>query len=106
VASSCADLREPKVRERGDSEKMDKVAREDVPAWHAPILVEQLATPPPVLGRGGDGDDIVRLEIELFRDRRGIVVKCSYCIEKQKATKRSASAWQERKKGKEKKNAP
>lgn len=57
---------------------MDKVAREDVPAWHAPILVEQLAAPPPVLGRGGDGDDIIRLEIELFWDRRGIVVKCPY----------------------------
>jgi hypothetical protein len=59
-----------------------KVAREYVPAWHAPILVEQLAAPPPVLGRSGDSDDIVRLEIELFRNRRGVVVKCPYYIGK------------------------
>jgi hypothetical protein len=51
-----------------------------MPAWHAPILIEQLATPPPVLGRSGDGDDIVRLEIELFRNRRGVVVKGPYYV--------------------------
>jgi len=61
---------------------MHKVAREYMPAWHAPILVEQLAAPPPVFGRSGDGDNIVRLEIKLFRNRRGVVIKCPYYIGK------------------------
>ncbi len=73
-----------------------------MPAWHAPILVEQLAAPPPVFGRSSDGDDIVRLEIKLFRNRRGVVVKCSYYIGKARNnTKRSAKRKQGKKEGKE-----
>lgn len=80
---------------------MHKVAREYMPAWHAPILVEELAAPPPVFGRSGDGDDIVRLEIKLFRNRCGVVVKCPYYIGKARNnTRRSAK---KKKGGKEKK---
>jgi hypothetical protein len=66
---------------RGILEQMHEIAREDVSPRHAPIFVEQLATPPPVLGRSGDGDDVVRLEIELFRDGRGVVVKRAHYID-------------------------
>jgi len=78
---------------------MHKVAREYMPAWHAPILVEQLAAPPPVFGRSGDSDDIVRLEIKLFRNRRGVIIKCPY-YEARNNTRRSAK---KKKGGKEKK---
>lgn len=57
------------------SKQMHKVAREDMPARHTAIFIQQLAAPPPVLGRSGDGDDIVRLEIKLFRYCRRVVVK-------------------------------
>ena len=58
---------------------MHKVAREYMPARHAPALIEELAAPPPIFGRGGNGDDILPLEIELLWDRRGIVIQGSHC---------------------------
>jgi len=60
---------------------MHKVAREDVLSRHAPILIEQLPAPPSVLGRSSDGDDIARLEIEFFRYRCRVIVKCAHCID-------------------------
>ena len=56
------------------SEEADEVAREDVPAGLSPRLVEELAGPPAVLGRRSDGDDVALLEVELFLNRRAVVV--------------------------------
>lgn len=66
------------------SEQTDEIAREDVPAPLAPGLVEEFAGPPAVLGCGCDGDDIVRLEVELLVNR-GIVVVQRFHIEQDRA---------------------
>lgn len=59
--------------ERG-LEQADEVAREDVLPGLPPRLVQELAAPPAVLGRRGDGDDVSLLEVEFFVDGRPVVV--------------------------------
>ena len=59
---------------------MHKVAREDVSPQHAPILIQQFTAPPPIFRRSSDRDNIISLEIELFRDRRRIVIKRAHFI--------------------------
>ena len=61
------------------SEEAHEVAREDVSSGLPPALVEELAAPPSVFGRRGDGDDIALLEVELLVDRRAVVVHRLNC---------------------------
>ena len=77
-------------KERDKSEQRDKVAREYMSPRHPPRLVQQLPAPPPVLGRRGHRDDIARLEVELLRDRRRIIIQRFHCTNTTDADQQSA----------------
>ena len=65
------------------SEQADEVAWEDMPPTLAPVFVQQLTAPPTILWRRGDGDDIARLEVELFVDSRSVVIQRLDCKSRQ-----------------------
>ena len=61
------------------SKRAHKVARKHVSSSLPPRIVQQLPAPPPILGRVRHRDDIPRLEIKLFVDRRRVVVERLDC---------------------------
>jgi hypothetical protein len=66
--------KESKKKNIPPSEQAHKVTRKHVSPRLPPRIVQQLSTPPPILGRLRHRDDVPHLEIKLFVDRRRIVV--------------------------------
>lgn len=69
--------REVKVKRalREKLEQANKVAWEYVSPRLPPRFIQKLAAPPAIFWGRSDSDDIPRLEVEFFLDRRGIIVQ-------------------------------
>jgi hypothetical protein len=62
-----------------DLEQANEIAWEHIPAFLSAILVEKLATPPPIFWSSRDSNDVPSLEIKLFLDGGGVIIQGFHC---------------------------